>query len=274
MKKKSQQAAQKKHQQKRVILFFADIGQMIGFFFLVVVLAIFFWGGDVVKHWMDDPERVVLSQLTLSGDQRFTQENDIKQAIMGLGLPNTYMAQNVDDIRQEIMRLRWIKQASVRKQWPDRLIVHITEYQPVYFWNDVFLLDNDGVVFSVPMERIDDLRLPRLYGPENKAKFVLDIYVKLQSLSMQSAKQETSLRIDAMMVDERNSLQLIVTQCILAFCQEDQKMKLMLGRQDIDYRYQRFISTLTRIQSDLGANERIESVDLRYENGISIRKIK
>lgn len=43
----------------------------------------------------------------------------MRKAILDLGLPNTYIGQNVDSIQQEILRLPWIQQVSVRKQWPD-----------------------------------------------------------------------------------------------------------------------------------------------------------
>ena len=50
-------------------------------------------------------------------------------------------------------RLPWIKQVSVRKQWPDELKIHLVEYVPIARWNDQHMVDADGNSFSVPRER-------------------------------------------------------------------------------------------------------------------------
>ena len=76
------------------------------------------------------------------------------------------MTQDVDVIQQQIERLPWIKQASVRKQWPDELKIHLVEYVPVARWNDLHMVDAEGKAFSVPAERAGKQKLPLLYGPE------------------------------------------------------------------------------------------------------------
>ncbi|STM08208.1 cell division protein FtsQ [Escherichia coli] len=43
-------------------------------------------------------------------------------SILALGEPGTFMTQDVNIIQTQIeQRLPWIKQVSVRKQWPDEL---------------------------------------------------------------------------------------------------------------------------------------------------------
>ena len=90
----------------------------------------------MVLKWMDDASRLPLSKLVVTGQTRYTTHDDIRQAILSLGPPGTFMSQNVDVIQQQIERLPWIKQVSVRKQWPDELKIHLVEYVPVARWND------------------------------------------------------------------------------------------------------------------------------------------
>ncbi|OCG08107.1 hypothetical protein A9G13_04735 [Gilliamella sp. wkB178] len=256
------------------MLFFRSKEQLMGFLFFIAITLISIWIVKSVKNWMDNPEQMVLSQLILNGEHTFTTEDDIRNAILGLGLPNTYIGQDVDDIQQEVLRFPWVKQASVRKQWPDRLIVYVEEYKPAFYWNDLFLLDINGNVFSVPLDRIAELQLPRLYGPEGKAKTVLETYYKLNELSKKLANSQLALQIEAAQTDERNAWQLMVKQCIAGFCIENQEIKLMLGTEDIEQRYQQFIKLFPEIQSRMPANERIAVADLRYENGISVQREK
>jgi len=272
--KKIRQAAQRKETKKKPFFLPVNLEQFIGFLFFIIVILLSSWVVIAVKNWVDNPERVVLSQLMLAGDHRFTNENDIRRAILELGLPNTYVAQNVDDIQQEIMRLPWIKQASVRKQWPDRLIVNVVEYQPSYVWNDIFLLDEDAVIFSVPKERVNDGLLPKLFGPIGKEKLILETYRQLNEAAKKSENKDLTLLISEAIADEKNAWQLFVKQCIRGFCVDNQNITLKLGREKIIERYTRFIRFFSDIQAGLLENERLTEVDLRYENGISVKKQK
>lgn len=273
--KQVRQAAQRREaKSKRRLFIFRNTEQMMGFLFFILIICISVWIVKSVKNWMDNPEQVVLSQLSLSGEHTFTTEDDIRKAILGLGLPNTYIGQNVDDIQQEVLRLPWVMEASVRKQWPDRLIVHVVEHVPAFYWNDLFLLDNDGNVFSVPLDRITDLKLQRLYGPEGKSKTVLETYHKLDNISKRLANSQLTLHINAAISDERNAWQLMVNQCVADFCNDNQEMKLILGSEEVEQRYQQFIKLFPEIQSRMPVNERMVVADLRYENGISVQREK
>lgn len=271
--KKVKQAAQR-NETKKCFFFFANIEQFVGFLFFVTVISVSVWIVVTVKNWVDDPERVVLSQLVLTGDNEFTKEDDIRTAILSLGLPNTYIAQDVDDIQQEIMRLPWIKQVSVRKQWPDRLIVHVEEYQPMYVWNDIFLLDRSGAVFSVPQDRLDSEGLPKLSGPVGKEKLILETFYQLDAISKKLGSHNLTLSISEAIADDRNAWQLIVKLCVTGFCVDNQNISLKLGREKTVERYERFVRFFSDIQTNLPKDEKLVEVDLRYENGISVKRQK
>ena len=44
------------------------------------------------------------------------------------------MTQDVNIIQQQIERMPWIRQVTVRKQWPDELKIHLVEYVPFTRW--------------------------------------------------------------------------------------------------------------------------------------------
>ncbi len=76
--------------------------------------------------WMEDAQRLPLSKLVLTGERHYTRNDDIRQWILALGEPGTFMTQDVNIIQTQIeQRLPWIKQVSVRKQWPDELKIHL-----------------------------------------------------------------------------------------------------------------------------------------------------
>lgn len=230
--------------------------RLAGMVFLLLVLAAIASGGWMVVNWMKDASRMPMSKLVVTGERHFTRNDDIRQAILALGPPGTFMTQNVDVIQQQIERLPWIKQASVRKQWPNELKIHVVEYVPVARWNDLRLVDSDGKSFSVPADRTGKQPLPLLYGPEGSEMDVLDGY---RAMSKTLAKDNFTLKMVAM--SARHSWQLGLTDDI----------RLELGREDVTGRLARFEELYPALQQQAEAtHQRISYVDLRYDSGAAV----
>lgn len=224
--------------------------------FLLMVLGTIVWGGWMVVGWMKDAHRLPLSRLVVTGQRYYTTNDDIRQAILALGSPGTFMTQDVNVIQQQIERLPWIKQASVRKQWPDELKIHLVEYVPVARWNDLHMVDADGKSFSVPAERIGNKPMPMLYGPEGSEQDVLAGYKDMNDVMTAHKFQLKTVSMSA-----RHSWQLTL--------QDD--IRLELGRDDRARRLQRFIDIYPLLlQQARTDNKRINYVDLRYDAGVAV----
>ena len=73
--------------------------------FLLTVLCTVLVSGWIVLGWMDDAQRLPLSKLVLTGDRHYTRNDDIRQSILALGAPGTFMSQDVNIIQSQIERL-------------------------------------------------------------------------------------------------------------------------------------------------------------------------
>ncbi|MCO6524986.1 MAG: FtsQ-type POTRA domain-containing protein [Candidatus Schmidhempelia sp.] len=282
--KKIRQAELKKNLTKKRSWLFHSREQFIGFLFFLLIISVSFWIVNTLLHWMNNPEQAVLSQLAVTGDRQYTTNDDIREAVLALGLPDTFVGQDVDAIRQEVLRIPWIKQVSVRKQWPDKLNINVVEYRPMAYWNDAFLLDQQGVLFSLPQNRIVDKTLPSLYGPENTESNVLAMYQHLKEvLYQQFLMGHTLLIINSINVNERYSWSLKLKPCKKMakyqvvnhlVCESDQYIKVILGREDLENRLERFILLYPKIKEQTASDEIIDVVDLRYNNGASVQRNK
>lgn len=167
--------------------------RLAGILFLLTVLCTVLVSGWVVLGWMEDAQRLPLSKLVLTGERHYTRNDDIRQSILALGEPGTFMTQDVNIIQSQIeQRLPWIKQVSVRKQWPDELKIHLVEYVPIARWNDQHMVDAEGNTFSVPTDRTSKQVLPMLYGPEGSANEVLQGYREMGSAGKKQVYSEGS----------------------------------------------------------------------------------
>ena len=225
--------------------------RLAGILFLLTVLCTVFVSGWVVLGWMEDAQRLPLSKLVLTGERHYTRNDDIRQSILALGAPGTFMTQDVNIIQSQIERLPWIKQASVRKQWPDELKIHLVEYVPIARWNDQHMVDAEGNTFSVPTGRANKQVLPMLYGPEGSASEVLQGF---RDMGQVLAKDRFTLKEAAMTA--RRSWQLTLNNDI----------KLNLGRGDTIKRLARFVELYPVLQQQAQTDgKRISYVDLRYD---------
>lgn len=230
--------------------------RLAGILFLLMVVGVMLAGGFVVLKWMNDASRLPLSKLVVTGKTHYTTNDDIRQAILSLGEPGTFMSQNVDIIQQQIERLPWIQQVSVRKQWPDELKIHLVEYVPVARWNDVHMVDSQGKSFSVPASYLGKENLPMLYGPEGSEAEVLTGYHQMKDVLAAS-----KFKLKAASMTARRSWQLVL----------DDDIRLELGRNEDMKRLKRFIELYPSLQQQgQTENKRINYVDLRYDSGAAV----
>ncbi|WP_145031537.1 cell division protein FtsQ [Pantoea ananatis] len=230
--------------------------RLFGIVFLLMVMGVMIAGGLVVLKWMNDASRLPLSKLVVTGQLHYTTHDDIRQAILSLGSPGTFMSQDVNVIQQQIERLPWIKQVSVRKQWPDELKIHLVEFTPLARWNDSHMVDSDGVSFSVPANHMGKETLPMLYGPEGSEKEVLAGYH-----SMDDVLKARKFTLKVASMTARRSWQLVTSDDV----------RIELGRTDTMKRLNRFIELYpVLLQQGQNEHKRINSVDLRYDSGASV----
>ena len=123
-------------------------------------------------------------------------------------------------------------------------------------WNDLHMVDAEGVSFSVPASHAGKETMPMLYGPEGSEKEVLAGYH-----SMDDVLKARKFTLKVASMTARRSWQLVTSDDV----------RIELGRSDTMKRLNRFIELYPVLQQQ-GQNEskRISYVDLRYDSGASV----
>lgn len=154
----------------------------------------------------------------------------------------------------------WVRQAVVRREFPDRLRVRLVEHEAVAFWgmdDDARLINSQGEVFEVNQGDMEAEELPRLFGPRAQAPEVLRAFRVLAPMFETLDNSLTMLELTG-----RGSWR--------ARLETGARLELGVGPVEaIEQRTQRFLATLTQTSSRFGRN--IESADLRYPNGYALR---
>ena len=97
----------------------------------------------------------VVETVRVSG-RYYTAQSDVAAALsIDPGQP--LFDVDLHGVRTRLSELEWVSYAVVRRQWPDRILVTLTERQPMAVWREdadaePLLLDREGTVIFVPIE--------------------------------------------------------------------------------------------------------------------------
>jgi cell division protein FtsQ len=158
-----------------------------------------------------------------------------------------FLSLDLDAARLAFETLPWVRDASVRRVWPDRLVVTLREHVPAAAWNDLAVLNVHGEVFPVQPWA----GLPRVHAREGSEQEVARRYGEFAGLLGQT------WRIDSIRVDARNAWQLEFAN----------GLKLDLGQESQSERLRRFALFYPHAAAQLG---RAARVDMRYPNGFAV----
>jgi cell division protein FtsQ len=182
--------------------------------------------------------------------QHLSQE-ELKHAVIS-SLKGGFFSVDLERIERTLEGLPWIDTASVRRQWPDTLLIKITEQQAVARWGTDGLLNPRGEVFY-PHDTLSRRELPILYGPEGRERELIARFRRILRTLLPAG-----LRLRALVEDERRAWHLLLTNGI----------PVALGRIEPGKQVERFVRIYPRNLAPRASE--IAGIDLRYTNGISV----
>ncbi len=228
-------------------------------FWLGVVICVVTIGGFVFGTWylmdvLEDEQQVPLARFNVQGQLQQTDVAAIREAILAQPLGSFFTA-DVDQIRARIEALPWVKQASLRKVWPDRLSVFVSEHQPQALWNADRLINEQDEVFRADVTKVS-AQLPQLFGPEHAVEDTLSEFYRLQKML-----SVNGFSIRALRLTDRFAVSLVLEQGI----------EIKLGREATLERIKRFIDLFPSMMNHENSKEnKVDTVDLRYDTGAAV----
>lgn len=223
-----------------------------GVLFFAGSVAIVVWFITAVAAWVQDQQNAPIKRVEVYGEFSHIKADEIHRQL-NQQLVGNFFNVEVDSLQAFLQQQPWVYQVAVRKQWPGKLVVVVTEHRPVAIWNSNFLLNKRGEVFKAPLAELEQ-PLPHLNGPAGSEEDALAMYSKVQSLLALHQMAAQSLT-----VNERFAWEV----------QLNNGIALKLGREDTLKRVQRFIDLYPVISKQ--KPEAIEQVDLRYDTGLAVR---
>jgi cell division protein FtsQ len=200
--------------------------------------------------------------ITVTGD---TAHNSVPmlRANVAPRLAGNFFTVDLKQTRAIFESVPWVRQAVVRRQFPNRLRVNLQEHVAVAFWGaerESRLVNSFGEVFEANVGDVEQDGLPRLAGPDGQAPAVLAMYRSLRPMF-----EPLDLSVEQLVLSGRGSWTLTL----------DTGAVVELGRGTPDEvlgRSARFLQTLSQVTSKYGRRpEALVSADLRHADGYAVK---
>lgn len=175
-------------------------------------------------------------------------------------IKGNFFTANLDAVRVAFESVPWVRKASVQREWPNQLVVTIEEHQPLGTWDDDGrLLSVKGDLFIANLDEAEeDGDLLKFGGPTGSEKDVLARFTDFKKWFAPLKLTPTDVELSPRYAW---SVKL------------DNGMTVALGREQNKATLQDRVGRLVEIYPQLLSRlqDRIESVDMRYPNGLALK---
>lgn len=210
--------------------------------------------------WLARSPGLNLRAIQLDGDLQRNSVATIRANVMPR-LRGNFFSMDLDQARDAFEAVPWVRQATLRRIWPNRLAVRLSEHQPAALWQgddgNPRLVNAQGEVFEANLGDVEDEHLPEFSGPEGSSAQMLSLYQRLAPLFAAYKMAPVSLQLSG-----RGSWSVEL----------DTGATVTLGRGSEDEllaRSERFLRSVAQVTDRYQRD--LEYADLRHADGYAVR---
>lgn len=148
----------------------------------LALLAVLAMGVGVV-FWLTQRPYFVIEKIQIEPMQadtlNYVSPASVRATIAGR-VTGDFFTIDLDETRHLLESVPWVRQARIRRVWPDTLSVQLEEQQPLALWNEDQMINTWGEAFRANQGELpDNARLPQFNGPDNSERLVVQRYAEL-----------------------------------------------------------------------------------------------
>ena len=222
---------------------------MIGFLAVFGCIGLVTW----VAAMMSDPATLPIKAVKVEGEYRYLSNSTLEK-LVAENVDGGFFTLDVEKIRRAVKKAPWVREATVRKLWPDTLYLKIKEQNAVVRWDEGGFLNHKGELFE-PEDTTFPKGLITLTGPAGTHRLVFEKYKTLMGLLNPNKRSVAWVELN-----NRRGWRFKINNGPM----------VIVGRKDVDERLWKYVKNVEEL---LGKGiENIAQVDLRYTNGFTVRE--
>ncbi len=147
----------------------------------------------------------------------------------------------------------WVYRANIKRQWPSKLVIEITEQQPYFRWGETHLVNKHAEIFFV-QDSQQYAALPLLQGVRGREQYLIDLYYRYSERFKKVGSEILRLKEDA-----RYDKEITLANGI----------SINVGREQTNKQIERCLYSFAMFTK--AERDAISGIDLRHSNGFAIR---
>ena len=219
--------------------------------FLSVLGVAGFYGTRLATDFLSRP----VASITVKGEFNYVAQNEVTELVKGM-IGGSFIGEDISEIKQSLESKPWIDSVNLVRQWPDILEIVVHEQVPIARWGESGFVNVRGEIIVV--EKMSDLsQFSTLLGQREDVGLIMQQYSLLAT-----TLQPYNMSVDVLEKNYRGVWRL----------QLNNGWKVIVGRGDVYKKIQRLTYLLD--VKKLNDQMKIESIDLRYPNGLAVSWIE
>jgi cell division protein FtsQ len=227
-------------------------GQVWKWLVIVSVGALCVYAGMTTPQFLETVSNQRVEHVIIEGEVNYFSEQEVLGAVNNF-ISESLLLVDMGEIKIALEEMPWIRTVTIRREWPDTMVLSVAEEKAIARWGEGRLLNQDGAIFS-PADIVGLEHLAVLSGPEGAENKVMEQYMLFNELLYQRG-----LKIDELSLGERGGWNLILANGV----------NINVGKTEVMRRIKRLVDFADPLFIDQMAI--IDSIDLRYTSGIAVR---
>lgn len=193
-----------------------------------------------------------IKHVKIEGSFKHVQHDHLKAMVLPF-VQTGFFQIDMQAMQSQVTAMAWVAESSIRRVWPDTLVLRIVERKPYVRWGEFALLSESAVLFRPDPETISR-QLPMIFGPRGTQEVVLTEFKKMNKIL-----SPLTLSISELNMTARRAWRVRL----------DNGLLIELGRSQPLAQLSRFAKSYHRIFAH--RENQVSYVDLRYPNGMAVK---
>jgi len=159
---------------------------------------------------------------------------------------------NLRKLKNQIEEDPWIKNVQIILDPPNRITVKITEFKPLFLWNNLSYVDKEGFTIEIGKYLIENI-LEISSGQDDKV-YMHDLYLNLQKIL-------SEIDINVIKLSKDNDMMIILTS----------KYRFFVRHADYESKLKEFLFVYDQFLLTQKSGKIRKNIDLRYPTGFAVQ---
>ena len=159
---------------------------------------------------------------------------------------------NLRKLKNQIEEDPWIKNVQIILDPPNRITVKITEFKPLFLWNNLSYVDKEGFTIEIGKYLIENIL--EISSRQDDKVYMYDLYLNLQKIL-------SEIDINVIKLSKDNDMMIILTS----------KYRFFVRHADYESKLKEFLSVYDQFLLTQKSGKIRKNIDLRYPTGFAVQ---